>query len=300
MAWAAGAPAQLFKPAAKPAAVVNGTAISMEEVESLLKQGGPTPMALTEAQKKQMQFEVLNVLIDDLLTQQFLRKHGPKVEQAEIDKKLLEMKQSLAKINKKIEDFLKETGQTPDQLRNNILNKLQWDGYVSAHLTEKDVENYYQESKDFFDRVLVKASHIVLRVSPDAPAGERQSAKLQLAKLREDIVSGKITFSDAAKKYSVCTSAPNGGDIGYFPRKTAVEEAFARTAFALKVGEISDVVQTDYGMHLITVTDRKVNGPPSEYSKVKDDVRMLCIEEMRLGLLSQQRKNAKVEINLPQ
>ena len=66
----------------------------------------------------------------------------------------------------------------------------------------------------------------------------------------------------------------------------------------MKVGDVSDVVETDYGLHLIKVTDRKP-GQPSEYNKVKDEVRELCTEEMRLALLAQQRKAAHIEINLP-
>jgi peptidyl-prolyl cis-trans isomerase C len=78
----------------------------------------------------------------------------------------------------------------------------------------------------------------------------------------------------------------------------AVEEPFARAAFALKVGEISDVVQTEYGMHLIKVTDRKP-GQPSDYAKIKDEVLEFCAGEMRMALVAQQRKTARIEINLP-
>ena len=138
----------------------------------------------------------------------------------------------------------------------------------------------------------------MLRVASSASPGEREQVRGRLQTLRQEIVSGKIDFAEAAKKYSQCTSAPNGGDVGYFPRKLAVEEAFAKAAFALKVGDISDVVETDYGMHLVKVTDRKP-GQPSDYTKIKDEVRELCIEEMRLAVLAQQRKTAHVEIYLP-
>ena len=56
-------------------------------------------------------------------------------------------------------------------------------------------------------------------------------ARSQLSNLRQDIVTGKIDFADAARKYSVCPSASKGGDLDYFPRKYAFHENFARVAF---------------------------------------------------------------------
>jgi peptidyl-prolyl cis-trans isomerase C len=292
-----GARTQLLKPAAKPAARVDGTDISMAEVEAILKQGGPTATTLTEVQRKQLQMEAVAMLIDDLLMERFLRKNGPRVQQAEIDKKLAELEKGLNQQGKSLDDFYKESGQTKAQLCLNIVNMLQWAAYVKENLTEADIKRYYEQNRDFFDRVAVRASHIVLRISPGASEGEREQARSQLRALRQEIVSNKIDFAEAAKQYSQCTSAPNGGDIGYFPRKLAVEEAFGKAAFALKVGEVSDVVETDYGLHLIKVTDRKP-GQASDYNKIKDEVRELCIEEMRLAVLAQQRKAAHIEINL--
>ena len=87
-------------------------------------------------------------------------------------------------------------------------------------------------------------------------------------------------------------------DIGLFPRKFVVQETFAAAAFALKVGEVSDVVQTDYGLHLIKVTDRK-QGEQSEFNKIKEEVQSICASEMWQAVLAEQRKAAKIEINLP-
>lgn len=295
---ASTAPAQTEIKGNVPVAVVDGMPITYGELQAMLKQAPPSPMPLTEAQRRQMQYEAIGMLIDDLLLEKFLRDNGPKVEEVEVNKRYAELQESLKKQNKTMQDFMKESGQSGAQLRSSILSMIRWGEYVRAHLTEADLKQYYERNKDYFDRVGVRASHIVIRVSPSAPETERQEAKTKLQKLREEIVSGKLDFAEAAKKYSQCTSAPTGGDIGYFPRKLAVEEAFGKAAFALKVGEISDIVQTDYGVHLIKVTDRKP-GQPSDYNKIKDEVRELCIVEMRMALLDQLRKVAKVEVNLP-
>lgn len=282
----------------KPAAVVNGETISFAEVEAWIKSRGPLPTPPTEQTRKQMQAEAVSLLIDDLVMQQFLRKYAPRIEPAEVAKRMAELEDGLKKQDKTLADFYKETSQTEAQVRTSVLNMLQWAAYVKDKVTDADVKRYYDENKEFFDQVTVRASHIVFRVAANAPPAERQSAMTRLQALRQQILSGQIDFAEAAKKHSQCPSAPNGGDIGTFPRKWVVEEPFARAAFALKVGEVSDVVQTDYGLHLVKVTDRKP-GQPSDFAKIKDEVKEICIEEMRLALVTQQRKASKIEIHLP-
>jgi peptidyl-prolyl cis-trans isomerase C len=290
-------------PPPKVAAVVNGESITMADVETVLKRGDPTPTELTALQRRQRELEALQMLIDDQLMQQFLRKNVARVEPAEVDKQLAELLETLKKSGTTLADFLRERVMTEAQLRNDMANMLMWTHYVKAHVTDADVKRYYDENKDFFDQVTVRASHIVIRVpatgDPAKVAAEREAARAKLVALRQDIVAGKLDFAEAAKKHSQCSSAPSGGDLGYFRRKWMLEENLAKTAFALKVGDVSEVVQTDYGLHLIKVTDRKP-GQPSTYEKIKDDVREFYIEEIRQNLLAQQRKQyeAQIQINL--
>jgi len=271
----------------------------MGEVKLVLKKAGPKATAPTEAQRREMQQEALTMLIDDQLMRDFLRKKGPTVDLQDVNKQMAELVEGLKKEKKSLEEYLKEQNQTEAQLRTDITGWLQWNAFVKQQVTDADLKKYYDESKDFFDRFVVRASHIVVRVTPEAPQAERDAVKAKLQALRKDIVEGKVDFAKAAKEQSQCTSAPNGGDIGFFPRKLAVEEPFAQAAFALKVGEISDVVQTDFGYHLIKATDRKA-GTPSDFNKIKDEVRELLVEELRVRILAEQRQTAKVDVNLPQ
>ncbi len=90
----------------------------------------------------------------------------------------------------------------------------------------------------------VRASHILVKTRPEA------------VKIRKEIVNGDISFEDAAEKYSLCPSAVNGGDLGYFKRGQMVQP-FSDVAFDLKVGQISDPVGTKFGWHLIKVVDKR-------------------------------------------
>jgi peptidyl-prolyl cis-trans isomerase C len=283
---------------AKPAAVVNGHAIAMTELETAIKQGGPSAVSVPDEQRRAAQHQTLAMLIDEALMQQFLTKNTAPVTDADLNKKLAEMDAGLRKENKSLAEFYHSAGLTEAQVRANIGYTLRWHAWAREHVTDAMVEKYYQDYKDFFDGVTIKASHIVLRVPPTAAPAELQAARAKLTELREQITSGKLDFAEAAKKNSQCPSAPGGGDIGYFPRKWVVDETFARAAFAMKVGEISDVVQSEYGLHLIKVTDRKP-GQASEFAKIKEDVREFCTEDYRQSLLAAFRKDAKIEINLP-
>jgi peptidyl-prolyl cis-trans isomerase C len=297
--WTGTVPAQGLVNAVKgkPPAVVNGEVISAADLEGALKQLPPMPVQLTADKRKQIQYEALGLLIEEALMKQFLRKNAPPATEADVTKRLNELIEGLKKQGKTLADFLKEINQTEKGLRDDLAAQVQWRHYANAHVTEADLQNYYKVYKDFFDRVTVRVSHIVLRVPPTAPEADRAKARAKLAELRQQIVAGKLDFAAAAKANSECPSAPEGGDLGMIPRKWMVEESFARAAFALQPGQISDIVQTDYGMHLIKVTERKP-GTPSEYAKIKDEVREFYVEDLRQAILAQQRKTAKIEINL--
>jgi len=90
----------------------------------------------------------------------------------------------------------------------------------------------------------VRAEHIL--VQDEAQAKE----------IKTQIEEGKITFEDAAKKYSLCPSKANGGDLGYFGRGMMVKP-FEKGAFEGEIGKVSEPVQTQFGWHLIKVVDKR-------------------------------------------
>ncbi|KAK7262943.1 hypothetical protein RJT34_30525 [Clitoria ternatea] len=112
----------------------------------------------------------------------------------------------------------------------------------------------------------VRASHVLIKhegsrrkASWKDPEGQviknttRDTAVSQLKAFREDIIAGKATFEDIAARFSDCSSAKRGGDLGPFGRGQ-MQKPFEEATFALKVGEISDIVDTDSGVHIIKRT----------------------------------------------
>jgi parvulin-like peptidyl-prolyl isomerase len=188
-------------------------------------------------------------------------------------------------------------------LPGSIADQVRWDRYGFAKITDDALEAYYQEHKDYFQGNTVQVSHIVLVV----PAGSKEKemrARNQLNVLRMRLLdqSHPFDFAEAVRAHSQDATLPPGGNLGWFPRKCHLDEAFCKAAFALNVGQISEVIRTEYGLHLIKVTDRKP-GPGFDFATGKDRVREEMLEDLREKTLAQQRKAAKkagkIEIYLP-
>ena len=286
-----------FVPAAdKVAAVVNGEPLPVSELDAAVAEL-PSPTApLSAIQKRQRRRETLSILIDDKLVRQFLRVHGPKVDPLEVEKQLAALEASQKKEGRTLEAYLKESGLSVETIKENFRLMLQLAKYIEAQATDDRVRAFYEANRDFFDQTTVRASHIVLRVGSLPPA-ERQKAVEKLRAIRTDLAVRKVDFAAAAAAHSQCPTAVKGGDLGYIVRKFQVDEPFARAAFAMQVGEVSDVVETEAGYHLIWVTDRKA-GKASRFEDVAQDARECFEVELKQNLLVELRKKAKIEIKV--
>jgi parvulin-like peptidyl-prolyl isomerase len=282
----------------KVVAVVNGDAISEEALNAILEQNGPVPLQMPEATQRQVRMQALGQLIDTLLMDQFLRQNSPAPPQTEIDKAVAGIVEQQKANNHTLADMLRETHQTEADLRQGIERLYRWTNYANSHIDDAQVQKYYVENKDYFDKVMVRVSHIALRLPYQASADEVAKARANLEGLKAEILAGKIDFASAARAHSQCPSAPQGGDLDFIARKWVVEESFARAAFALKVGEMSDIIRTDFGLHLIKVTDRKP-ATPSDFKTIKDDVKVICVEEYRQNLLTRLRQSANINVMGP-
>ena len=150
---------------------------------------------------------------------------------------------------------------------------------AGVNVTEADLEKYYEDNKDkFMSGATVNASHVLVKTEDEAKA------------ILADINAGKITFEDAAKKYSSCPSKENGGNLGDFTQGQMVPE-FDAAVFAMNEGEIStEPVKTQFGYHLI-----KLNS--------KNDSKTLELHEIReelFGMLINEKRRAAFESKINQ
>ena len=177
---AATAWGQQKAPTDKPVAIVNGVPISNAEVEAILRQDGPTLIELPAERRRQLREETLEQLIDNVLMRQFLQQQALPIDPAEVDKQLAQLQDEQKQKGKTLDDFYRATNQNEAQVRANIGYALQWHAYVNKHLTAEDIKRYYEDNRDFFDKVLVRVSHIELRIPARASEAERVAAQNKL------------------------------------------------------------------------------------------------------------------------
>jgi parvulin-like peptidyl-prolyl isomerase len=180
---------------------------------------------------------------------------------------------------KKLEDFKKIT------LVGLLLQK---EIESKVKVSDQDVKDYYEKNKEKFAPVnQIRASHILVKTEEEAK------------KISERLKKGE-DFTQLAKKYSIDTvSAKNGGDLGFFSRGQMAPE-FEAAASRLKPGEISDPIKTQFGYHIIKVTDKKM-GQVVEFEKVKNLISQNLVAEKQKEFFDSYieglKKSYKVEIN---
>jgi peptidyl-prolyl cis-trans isomerase D len=134
----------------------------------------------------------------------------------------------------------------------------------NIQLPEQDIKTYYEQNlQRLSGQEQRRASHILINAAKDAPAAEREKARTKADGLLADVRKDSKSFAQLARKNSDDPgSAANGGDLDFFA-KGAMVKAFEDAVFALKKGEISAVVESEFGFHIILLTDIKAPTTPS-------------------------------------
>jgi peptidyl-prolyl cis-trans isomerase C len=292
------------------AATVNGTPISEITVQRALKRVPPDKHA--EARK-----EILDMLVDNSLIEQYLVQQKVVVDQKEIQGRMAEFQAEMQKQKKDMATMMREMNLSDEEMRYQIAADLRWEKFANSKATEPVLQDMFQKNQIMFDGSKVRARHILL-----TPSGNQtiETAKAQLLAVKKEVLAAgdaavakmpatadataknqahaqavEQAFSKAAEKYSACPSKQVGGDLDYFPRAGSMVEPFAKAAFALKPYEVSEPVATQFGMHLIMATGRKA-GTPVTYDKVKEEVKEIYCGQMREQLCAQLRATAKINI----
>ncbi len=168
----------------------------------------------------------------------------------------------------------------------------------ATEATDAEARDFYTKNPDRFKRPeTVRASHILLLIDPKADDAARKQATAKIDAVLKRAKGGE-DFAALAKQNSQDGSAQQGGDLGYFPKEKMVPE-FADVAFRLKVGETSDVVTTQFGVHLIKVTDRKPAGTVP-LDEVTAELKKFLTEqkkrEQAQAFVEQIKQKAKIEV----
>lgn len=279
------------------AARVNGQAVMLSDLDSQveqLKKQYPQMFSGSDAEGRILDFKqrLLENLVNQALVEQAAKDKGIEISDADIQKQVDQLKSGF-KDQAAFEQALKSAGMSVDQLKSQIKNQLVTQKLVetlaaSQKVSDADIKKYYDSNKSqFYSKAARRSSHILFKSNDKATA----------TKVLKDLNDGTIGFSAAAKKYSIDTaSASKGGDLGW--PSTAYLPEFQAALDKLKKYEISELVRSSAGWHIILVTDERA-GKQQSLSEATAQIKQIIIQQRRSDayqqFLNELRKKAKIE-----
>lgn len=276
-------------------ATVNGKNITQEMLVIRLKNFTDTAPETLNAIRQ----EIIDQLITDILLEEFIDKQGLIVTPEEIEREVVQIRNNISGSQKNafqsLEQILVSIGSNIDEFKKSVKYSIALEKYFRNKFDDKTLKNYFKENKDIFDGGSVKVSHILIDTRNMKTQEEISHALEQIKNIKNEIDRG-AAFDEIAKKYSNCPSAQNGGNLGFIQRKSTFAKSFLDTAFSLKVDQVSEPVQTEYGYHLIKVTEKK-EGTNIQFEDVREKVRIEMLDAEILKLLDRLRKEAKIVMN---
>ena len=273
--------------------------------------------------------KVVNELIVKELLDQEMAKRGIKVSGADVDDAIKEIVDKVGS-KEQLDQILKQNNVTAAQFKKDLTEEVKLKRLAQTlgvpAITDADTKKYYNDNIAKFkypDKV--RASHILIAVNPaeieeviradkankdlteeqikakvnDEIAAKEAKAKEVLAKVQKD----PANFAQIAKENSEdTTTAVKGGELGFFAAQEMVPE-FSKAAFAMKPNTVSGLVKTQFGYHIIKVTDRMAAGQ-EPYEKVKNDIKAYLQNQRELqaidNLVESLKKSANIEYVNPE
>jgi peptidyl-prolyl cis-trans isomerase C len=240
---------------------VNGEAVTKTDFDRLIKNlelgNGPIP-----AERRN---EILRGALDQLITMTALTQEAKvrnvNVTDAEVDERLKGMRAQFPSedaFNKALAERNMTLQRLKDDTRSDTLIGKMIEAAVASQgaVTDAQVREFYDKNTDKFQQgEAVRASHILIKAAESADEATKKKARAEIDDVLKQVKAGG-DFAKLAQQHSQDGSAAQGGDLGFFTRGQMVP-AFDQVAFALKPGDISDVVTTQFGYHVIKVAEKR-------------------------------------------
>ena len=243
----------------KEAATVNGKPISKSQYERELsmfqKQAAQRGRPLSDADLTTVEHRILENLIEAEVLYQQSQKEKVKVDDQAVNEQIETIKKRFpdeAAYKKALEGMSVSEKEIRDQIQRGLAINQLLDTNVRQKITVTEEDN---NPNLFKQPEQIKASHILIKVAPGAEESKKIQARKKIETVQKKVRQGE-DFGLLAKANSEGPTAQRSGDLGYFSRGQMVKP-FEDAAFALNIGEVSEIVETQFGFHLIKVTDKK-------------------------------------------
>ena len=290
-------------------AIVNGKEISREalnrELTLVTHRLNSQGQQVGKEQLDKIQNNVLDNMIDRELLYQDALKNGIKTDDQAVNAQLDKMKKNFpgdAEYQKALE--MMNTSET--DLRANIAQSMVIQQLIESkitpqiQITDAQTKEFYDTHPELFKKPeQVKASHILIKADESASDEDKAKARKKIEDVQAKLKKGE-KFDDLAKQYSEGPSNTKGGDLGYFSRGQMVKP-FEDAAFSMKKGEVSDIVVTRFGYHLIQVMDKKpesTTGYEDVKSQIGDHMKKEKMIENVNAYIEKIKAGAKIQVLL--
>ena len=292
------APVQANPLMTDPAAVVarvNGEEITRGEVLKLVsaamqQYGGRVPPQQMQQIQGQMYQQIKNDLITKKLLDAAVAKANVEVAEEDINETIEAIKGQIPE-GKTLTEALMAQGTTLEELKENVRNDMATRKFMEektadiTDATEEEAKEFYDTTPDQFTKPEgVSASHILIKFVEEDTEESKADKKAQIEVIRTQIIEETITFEDAATEHSGCPSSAQGGSLGTFGKGQMVPE-FEVAAFTQEIDEVGDVVETQFGYHIIKVSERQEEGKVS-FEEAKEQI---------IGFLTGQKKQEAIQ-----
>ena len=291
---------------ADAAAMVNGTIIPLKtyngQVQAIIQQYTSQGVNFQDAQLADLKIKVLENLIDQELLYQDAKSKGLKVDEAAINIQLDAVKGQFPDEATYISQLAAQ-GMTEEEIKTDIGKTLLVEDYITGKygplikIEDSDTLEFYNGNSQYFSKPeQVRASHILITVEPDAEESVKKDALERINAIKDRLAAGE-EFSDLARTLSEGPSNTNGGDLGSFGRGQMVK-SFEDAVFAMNVGDVSDVVETQFGYHLIKLTAKEASStvPLADVkAQIVDHLTQIKMAEMINSYVASIKPDVKIE-----
>ena len=250
--------------------------------------------------------EALEIMIDETLKLQQGKKMGFEVGDITVDAAIKDIEKKNSLEDGQLAFMLEAEGKSLENYKNVIRDQILVSKITRFELgsrlaiSERKIAKYYHDNqKEFWESGQVRVKHILILLEKDVSEKIRNKKNKQIKKILSELKEGK-DFAEAAKEYSEDVSASLGGDVGFVKKGQMVPE-FEKAVYRLKEGEISDVVETKYGYHIIKAEEIQ-KGRTLPFKEVKNKIKnILSItkqESAYKAWMSELRESAFIEKSL--
>ncbi len=277
-------------------AEVNGNAITYQQwynayMGLISRYDSQTLSSIGDELLANLKNNVTEQLINTTLLHQFAEKQNISVSSDDVNEEIERIKANFDS-EQEFNDALKRNNLTLNQLRESLKSQIKVDKaiqneYDKIDTSDEELAQYYEENRSyFFQPEKRKISHILVE--------DQEEAEL----LRSQLNEGLLNFEQTAKDKSTCPSAEQGGDLGYIMRGQMVSE-FEEVAFSLEVNELSNVVKTEYGYHILQCYDIQEEKQLS-LEEAEDNIKNILTNQKQneaiQSLLTQLREEADIKV----